>query len=238
MEERICKTCGVLKSLVEYQKIRKGKDYCKRICRQCSNEKVRMNKQFYTTCIRCKESKKATKGKYCKECYTEYMIEYNKKCYDKCMSEGNKICKTCEVSKPLDDYRRVKNNKEYFYPHCRSCYNARQKSLRPTYSICSMCKEEKEPSKGMYCRRCSQSYMRKWNQHEREFKASIPDDYQEQIKLFTKKIIDNGLRVDLWDINDIITYYSYVTTRIHEYDVYKIGAQINMMFEKLIKVSR
>lgn len=136
------------------------------------------------------------------------------------------------------DCNELKELKEFNYTGWSSylCNSCRDKRIGKQYSNkCIKCGVEKSPSnRNLKCPKC-----RKEDRKTAAlFKLSRPHNYDVLIFEFVKRILDDKMMVTLNDINDIITYYSYITERISEYDSYKFSTQINLMFKRLVEFSR
>jgi hypothetical protein len=93
---------------------------------------------------------------------------------------------------------------------------------------CSKCHSIKENPKGVYCRRCSTEYYRIYRLNRK-----TPNVNLKGLKDFIDKIKQNRYYIDFDDISTIIFFYQIITTDITEYDKYRTGKQIKMMWDMI-----
>ncbi len=157
-----------------------------------------------------------------------------------------RICKECGQEKPIEMF--ISTNKVFRVNHlrtCRACYNdqsrmaydkRKEKSgyIRRYYEVCSVCKGPKHKTTSSKCQPCQSRY----TNDRKMIEASKPPNLRDEVKCFVDRIIFDNMQVSLNDINDIVTYYLYTTTRVYEFDVYTTGTQIMMMFQRLVEYSK
>jgi len=93
---------------------------------------------------------------------------------------------------------------------------------------CSKCYGIKENSTASYCKKCSTEYYRIYRLNRKEPNVNV-----EGLGDFIEKIIKNNYFVDFDDISTIIFFYQIITSDITEYDRYRTGKQIKMMWDKI-----
>jgi uncharacterized OB-fold protein len=93
---------------------------------------------------------------------------------------------------------------------------------------CSKCGSIKENPKGSYCRKCSIEYYRIYRLNRK-----TPNVNLDGLKDFIYKIEKSRYYIDFNDISTIIFFYQIITIDITEYDRYRTGKQIKMMWDKI-----
>lgn len=99
------------------------------------------------------------------------------------------------------------------------------------YKKCAKCKGDKEENRSPYCKDCSKTYGKNY----RLVKKLKPNVNLAGLGAFIKRIERNSLFIDFEDINIILFFYEIITDNINEYDNYKSGKQIVLMWEKIKK---
>jgi hypothetical protein len=94
---------------------------------------------------------------------------------------------------------------------------------------CSKCKEPNDTNNS-YCKSCSSEYYKLYRLRKKDPNINI-----EGLHNFIEKIKRNAYYIDFYDISIIIFFYSIITYDIHEYDRYKGGKQIKLMWDRIIK---
>lgn len=125
-----------------------------------------------------------------------------------------KICKKCGIEKEEKSFPR---KGEWINPTCRLCY------IKDTCAKCGKIKE----TKSHYCRSCQKARNRLVRNRIRTTK--------DEIREFCLSVINNKMMITIYDINNIITYYQFVSSNTVEYDMYDPGKQIQLMFKKISK---
>jgi hypothetical protein len=93
---------------------------------------------------------------------------------------------------------------------------------------CSKCGVQKENPNGVYCRKCSTEYYRVYRLNRK-----TPNVNLKGLKDFIDKIQLNRYYIDFDDISTIIFFYQIITSNITEYDKYRTGKQIKMMWDMI-----
>lgn len=103
--------------------------------------------------------------------------------------------------------------------------------MKYKYKTCSLCKKEKPENRNPYCKDCSHTYWREY----RIRKKLKPNISLEGLNNFIKYIEfrNKWSLMDLSDIGKILFFYEIITTNINEFDHYRCGEQINMMYIKI-----
>jgi hypothetical protein len=99
------------------------------------------------------------------------------------------------------------------------------------YKVCSLCKQHKIENRNPYCRGCSKTYSKNY----RLIKKLKPNVNLIGLGNFIKKVQSQRHFIDFSDINNIIFFYEIITTNINEYDQYKSGKQIVLMWQRINK---
>jgi hypothetical protein len=94
---------------------------------------------------------------------------------------------------------------------------------------CSKCGELNNSSNS-YCSKCAREYYKLYRLRKKDPNINI-----EGLQHFIQKIKRQALYVDFYDISNIIFFYTIITYDIHEYDKYKSGKQIKLMWDRIIK---
>jgi hypothetical protein len=79
-----------------------------------------------------------------------------------------------------------------------------------------------------YCRDCSSEYYKTYRLNKKP-----PNVKVEGLGEFIQKIIKNNYYIDFDDISIIIFFYQIITADITEYDRYRTGKQIKLMWDKI-----
>lgn len=93
---------------------------------------------------------------------------------------------------------------------------------------CSKCSSIKENPNGVYCRKCLTEYYRVYRLNRK-----TPNVNLKGLKDFIDKIKLNNYYIDFDDMSTIIFFYQIITADITEYDRYRTGKQIKMMWDKI-----
>lgn len=94
---------------------------------------------------------------------------------------------------------------------------------------CSKCGEDNN-SRNSYCKKCASSYYKLYRLRKKDPNINI-----EGLHSFIEKIKRQAYYIDFYDISNIIFFYSIITADIHEYDKYKSGKQIKLMWDRIVK---
>lgn len=92
---------------------------------------------------------------------------------------------------------------------------------------CSKCGGTNEKNSS-YCKKCSTEYYRLYRLNRKEPNVNI-----DGLKNFIEKVLKNSYFIDFEDISTIIFFYQIITSDIYEYDKYKSGKQIKMMWDRI-----
>ncbi len=133
-----------------------------------------------------------------------------------------KKCVGCGIEKEENRASRCKKCKA----ECTRNYNY----VRKVFTKCVSCGLEKKESTSSRCNRCLYDYRIKYKTN-----LELASLRKDEIREFVNKIIKRNYWFDIDDLNMIITYYSIITIRICEYDMYMPNVQIKKMFKKLQK---
>jgi hypothetical protein len=98
------------------------------------------------------------------------------------------------------------------------------------YSVCSLCKTEKDKNRSPYCKKCSREYGREY----RVNKKLKPNVNIEGLEAFINKIKRGHYYIDFNDLNVILFFYEIISTDINEFDEFNSGKQIRLMWEKVL----
>lgn len=102
--------------------------------------------------------------------------------------------------------------------------------LKKSNLKCSKCDSIKENPNGVYCRKCSTEYYRVYRLNRK-----TPNVNLKGLKDFIDKIELNNYYIDFDDISTIIFFYQIITPDITEYDKYRTGTQIKMMWDMIYR---
>ena len=94
---------------------------------------------------------------------------------------------------------------------------------------CSKCNVNNIDTKSSYCKKCASEYYRLYRARKKEPNINI-----DGLAAFIQKIKRNNYYIDFYDISNIIFFYTIITDDIHEYDKYRTGKQIKMMWDRII----
>jgi hypothetical protein len=97
------------------------------------------------------------------------------------------------------------------------------------YKKCALCEVIKEPNRSPYCKSCASDYGRKW----RILRKLKPNVNIEGLGNFIEKIKRQNHNIGFDDILVILFFYEIITDNINEYDKYKSGRQIYLMWQKI-----
>lgn len=161
--------------------------------------------------------------------------------------------KICKVERECTVCREVKDV-DYFSSvnggicNGRVCIACRREKNREamtgkyvpqTYTHCVKCGGEKEkPNSNTRCKVCIRKQVLVAREESAYHIMSRPDNLNELVKYLIKKVTLNNMDVEVRDINDIITYYTYITQKSFEYDNMGSGAQVRSMFLDLCAYER
>lgn len=81
---------------------------------------------------------------------------------------------------------------------------------------------------GSYCKKCSAEYYRIYRLKKKE-----PNINLDGLETFINKIKRSCYYIDFYDISTIIFFYQIITSDIYEYNKYKTGKQIKMMWDRI-----
>jgi len=99
---------------------------------------------------------------------------------------------------------------------------------KKTNMKCSKCNNIKENPNGVYCRKCSSEYYRIYRLNRK-----TPNVNLKGLKDFIDRIKNNSYFIDFDDMSTIIFFYQIVTSDINEYNKYRTGKQIKMMWDRI-----
>lgn len=94
---------------------------------------------------------------------------------------------------------------------------------------CSKCGQTNETTNS-YCIECSREYYKLYRLRKKDPNINI-----EGLHNFIEKIKRQAYYIDFFDMSNIIFFYNIITYDIHEYDKYKSGKQIKLMWDRIIK---
>jgi hypothetical protein len=94
---------------------------------------------------------------------------------------------------------------------------------------CSKCGVDTNGRNNSYCSKCSSEYYKLYRAKKKDPNINI-----EGLHNFIEKIKRNNYYIDFYDISTIIFFYSIITEDIHEYDKYRTGKQIKLMWDRII----
>jgi hypothetical protein len=93
---------------------------------------------------------------------------------------------------------------------------------------CSKCYAEKETITYSYCKKCAKEYYKNYRINKKPPNVNV-----DGLGEFIQKIVKNNYCVDFDEISIIIFFYQIITSDINEYDRYRTGKQIKMMWDKI-----
>lgn len=93
---------------------------------------------------------------------------------------------------------------------------------------CSKCYGIKTNPNSSYCKKCASEYYRIYRLNKKEPNINI-----DGLSDFIEKIIKSSYFIDFEDISTIIFFYQIITSDITEYDKYKSGRQIKLMWDRI-----
>ena len=99
------------------------------------------------------------------------------------------------------------------------------------YNKCSLCRENKNENRSPYCNNCAKKYGKEY----RLRKSLQPNVNIEGLGNFIKSVERRAHYIMFQDILTILFFYEIITTNIKEYDDYKTGRQIQLMWRKIYK---
>ena len=159
-------------------------------------------------------------------------------------SLSNKKCTRCDKAKPLSEYRQFfcyERNRMEWKARCSDCENEISikyyHKMKRVSSICGRCGGPKEANYQYKCKPCINEYNRERNAAIDELRKERPNNLTSLIKYLLKKIELNDGDIDLKDMNNIITYYLYITSNIYEYDNFLFGVQLGKMIIRIREYS-
>lgn len=94
---------------------------------------------------------------------------------------------------------------------------------------CSKCNVNIIDTTSSYCKKCASEYYRLYRIRKKEPNINI-----DGLNNFIHKIKKNNYYIDFYDISNIIFFYTIITDDIHEYDKFRTGKQIKMMWDRII----
>jgi hypothetical protein len=104
-----------------------------------------------------------------------------------------------------------------------------EKQYKYKYKTCARCRGEKEENRSPYCKACSKTYGKNY----RLVKKLKPNVNLSGLGAFIKKVEKNAFYIDFEDINIILFFYEIITENINEYDNYRSGKQIVLMWKEI-----
>lgn len=137
----------------------------------------------------------------------------------------NRKCINCGIAG--NSYKMYRGDKVIYSAFCRDCNNKRAKSK--TYTVCGICKCDKEPTYIRYCSACLKD-----KYHGNSNIISYED--LKTLKMWVRKQEIRNWMTDIMGINELINIYELIKRGEDDFETYTPGKQLQRMWEKVYRV--